>query len=252
MYLFYHPLGKENVDIEGATYSGHGIGKLDYSGNNMPIYAMCDGVIYKTTYSSPPGCTACILSCTVSNLNQNFYIRYLHGNFNEVKDGDTVKRGQLLGYTSDNGSSGSYHLHIDFSYTKQGFEPVFGKIDDTHSTFLVSGESYSLKTSNIDWSKITKWKNQGGYNNNQIGYCWLMMASNPTYISNESDIGGNDSIVNIGKQVIMAHYKNWQENIGLNNKYYNQSAYLKTTINGININSRRDCSGYISGVGYLA
>lgn len=246
MYLFYHPLGKENVNVEANTYSSHGIGKLDFPGNNMPIYAMCDGVIYKTTYSSPSGCTACVLSCSCSNLNSTFYIRYLHGNFDNVKDGQTVKRGQLLGYSSDNGSAGSYHLHLDFSMTKRDFQPVYGKVKDKND-FTVDGETYSLKTSNIDWDKITKWKNQSGYNNNQIGYCWLVMASKPTYISNES-AAGNSSIVEIGKQVIMAHYQNWVNNVGLNNKYYSQSAYLKTTINGIEINSRRDCSGYISGV----
>ena len=37
---FYHPLGKENYKNPPFTYPGHGIGKLDISGANMPLYSM--------------------------------------------------------------------------------------------------------------------------------------------------------------------------------------------------------------------
>ena len=77
--LYYHPLGMDNYDtVTGTTYSNHGLGKLDYSGNNMPIYSMCDGeVAFWGLYTD--GVSCCAISCSENGLNTTFYIRYLHG-----------------------------------------------------------------------------------------------------------------------------------------------------------------------------
>lgn len=57
---------------------------------------------------------------------------------------------------------------------------------------------------------------------------------------------GNE-VVDAAYQVVKAHYNNMMNN-GLYGNYYSQGLYFDTTINGIHINSRRDCSGLIMGI----
>ena len=113
-YKFYFPLNMKPEDAKMNTRGGHGCGKLDIPASHTETYAMCDGKIARVgTYSD--GSTVCALECTQSGLGITFYIRYLHGNYT-VKEGQQVKRGDLLGYTdSIGGGSIGDHLHIDFS-----------------------------------------------------------------------------------------------------------------------------------------
>ena len=53
---FYHPLGKENYKNPPFTYPGHGIGKLDISGANMPLYSMTDGICQENAIWSDGSC----------------------------------------------------------------------------------------------------------------------------------------------------------------------------------------------------
>ena len=53
---FYHPLGKENYKNPPFTYRDHGIGKLDISGANMPLYSMTDGVCQENAIWSDGSC----------------------------------------------------------------------------------------------------------------------------------------------------------------------------------------------------
>ena len=197
---FFHPLGKENYNKEGKSYNSngkpHGVGKLDYSGDNMPLYAMCDGTIsYCGTYRD--GVSCCALECTENGLGITFYIRYLHGIY-EVSQGQTVKKGDLLGYSSNVGSDGA-HLHIDFSLIPNGFQPVQGNLDGTN--FIYNNKSYSL-ISDVDLEQINKWYEQNGAGDGKIGYCWLVMASKLEEVSGGLEVGtGYDERVDITKKI---------------------------------------------------
>ena len=142
--MYYHPLGNDNYTITGTTYSGHGIGKLDFPGNQMPLYAMCDGVVafcgLYTAVGNNPAVSCCAIQCEDNGLGITFYIRYLHGVYN-VSVGDNVVRGQLIGYSSDVGSPGSYHLHLDFSAVPNNFYPIQGIIDFQQKTFLYNNNN---------------------------------------------------------------------------------------------------------------
>ena len=196
---FFHPLGKENHDKEGNSYNSggkpHGVGKLDYSGDNMPLYAMCDGTIaYCGTYNDGTSC--CALECTENGLGITFYIRYIHGIY-DVSQGQTVKKGDLLGHSSNVGSNGA-HLHIDFSLIPNGFQPVQGNLDGTN--FIYNSQSYPL-ISEVDLDKVNKWYEQNGAGDGKIGYCWLVMASKLEEVSGSLEVGtGYDERVDMTKK----------------------------------------------------
>lgn len=172
--LYYHPLGEENYTVQATTYYGHGIGKLDFPVTNQPIYAMCDGTVaFCGTYSD--GVSCCAISCYDNGLNTTFYIRYLHGIYN-VQAGDNVIRGQCIGQSSDVGSEGSYHLHIDFSQSAINFIPVQGDINFTNKTFIYNGISFPL-LEDINYNAVQNWMNINGAGGNLCGFCWLVIAS---------------------------------------------------------------------------
>lgn len=181
--LYYHPLGMDNYDtVTGTTYSNHGLGKLDFGGNNMPIYSMCDGeVAFCGLYTDGTSC--CAISCSENGLNTTFYIRYIHGVY-QVQVGDQVTRGQLIGYTSDIGAEpGQYHLHLDFSTTPNDFIPVEVELNNDR-TFTYSGHIYPIRDS-VDLGQVRQWMLVNGAGGNRCGYCWLVMASAAEIITPE-------------------------------------------------------------------
>lgn len=81
--------------------------------------------------------------------NDGTFADYAHLKLNgsAVKEGDSVKKGQLIGYSGDTGFSSGPHLHfsvfinrIDGSRT---FIPTKFRTLNNEATILVEGNSYS-------------------------------------------------------------------------------------------------------------
>lgn len=210
--LYYHPLGMDNYDtVTGTTYSNHGLGKLDFGGNNMPIYSMCDGeVAFCGLYTDGTSC--CAISCSENGLNTTFYIRYIHGIY-QVQVGDQVTRGQLIGYTSDIGAKpGQYHLHLDFSTTPNSFIPVEVELNNDR-TFTYNGRTYPIRDS-VDLGQVKQWMLANGAGGNKCGYCWLVMASaaeiitpGGLYYDERMDVSKK---INLSERDWLAIYGMWQ------------------------------------------
>lgn len=107
-----------------TTYAGH-------SGNDIPapegskIYSIRDGVVklaeaQRFTYAcpvTPQGPIQNNIEIESVVDGKTYLVRYAHlkdGGFN-VKAGDTVKAGDLIGYTGNTGCSSGPHLHVDIT-----------------------------------------------------------------------------------------------------------------------------------------
>jgi subtilase family serine protease len=92
-------------------YDGHP--GIDYPIlNNTPVYAAADGVAHLP--ASFPGVSNAQNYNSIEIDHQNGYkTYYLHLSQQVVTDGQSVIRGQLIGYSGDVGSPGAYHLHFE-------------------------------------------------------------------------------------------------------------------------------------------
>ena len=146
-----------------------------------PIYSMTDGtVVKKETYSN--GVSALVIQPNNQLLPRTFYIRYLHGIYSK-NEGDVVQKGEQIGTISNKGTN-IYHLHIDFSYVNNDFDPVVGTL--TPNFYIVDGINYNI--SNIVNRNVIKQycKDNGNQpysdeSTSNIGYCWLIFAQEPAY-----------------------------------------------------------------------
>lgn len=240
-----------------SKYPGHNEEIYGLYSTGHPIYAMTDGVIVANTvhdagidwdahHGKPTvGTTVLSQSCPAicNGLGITFYIRYLHGDY-IVNVGDTVRQGQLIGYSHSHGNSTDPHLHVDFVTNDQGggWGYMGGYIDE--SSFVYNDKSYKLNKDLLNMSKLTNWKTQtNGEVGNQVGYCWLVFASKLIY--NTGNVS-TESIEDIISALVSAHYKRY---INGEQSYSNDlNDSLKTVINGHNIISRPDCTGLINGI----
>lgn len=97
---------------------------IDISGTgfNSPIYAIGSGtVVYTYDSCSPTGyygnsCGGSLGNYIVVDHGNNMYAIYAHNASNSVSVGQTVSRGQVIGYMGSSGSSTGTHLHFSISY----------------------------------------------------------------------------------------------------------------------------------------
>lgn len=94
-----HPItGKETMHtgIDFAALEG------------TPVYAIDDGKVTVSQYSSSAG-----NYCTISHIDGTITSTYMHMlSLPEVKVGDSVARGQIIGYVGSTGNSTGNHLHF--------------------------------------------------------------------------------------------------------------------------------------------
>lgn len=91
----------------GKLHAGIDIGKR---GSDVPIVAAADGIVFRSYYSSSYG-NVVFLS---HNLNGKMYTTvYAHMESRKVSEGDTVSKGDLLGYMGNTGQSFGAHLHFE-------------------------------------------------------------------------------------------------------------------------------------------
>ncbi len=102
--------------IQGYTLSspyGYRWGRLhrglDIAGTGLgsPIYASNNGVVYESKYSNAMG------NYVVINHNNGYYTAYEHMSKVNVRVGQTVARGQVIGGMGNTGQSTGTHLHFE-------------------------------------------------------------------------------------------------------------------------------------------
>ena len=222
---YWHPMAPENhVEAYPRTRSGHGIGKIDFWRNDkggLPIHAMCTGKIVRiNTFTDGNYCM--IQECNDSMLGLTFYIRYLHGIWvNTISTGDIVTKGTIIGYTSTNGGMYNDHLHLDFSWSPDIFDPVYGYLKDNNTKIEIANRTYNI--SGIDMHRALNYQltDRGASGPTvPMGYCWLVFAQEPIYISKHDEPTGD--YIEIDK-AIYNNGKGTNDNQQAVNAYYTQT-----------------------------
>lgn len=91
----------------GKLHAGIDIGKR---GSSVPIVAAADGIVFRSYYSSSYG-NVVFLS---HNINGKMYTTvYAHMESRSVSEGQTVSKGDTLGYMGNTGRSYGAHLHFE-------------------------------------------------------------------------------------------------------------------------------------------
>lgn len=91
----------------GKLHAGIDIGKR---GSSVPIVAAADGIVFRSYYSSSYG--NCVFLS--HNINGKMYTTvYAHMESRKVSEGQTVSKGDLLGYMGNTGRSYGAHLHFE-------------------------------------------------------------------------------------------------------------------------------------------
>lgn len=83
-----------------------------------PVYATGDGKVQMAYHSDSYGNVVYI------NHGFNFETRYAHLSRYIVKDGDEIKRGQVIGYVGNTGTSVGAHLHYEVWYNGNPVNPI--------------------------------------------------------------------------------------------------------------------------------
>ena len=94
----------EGIDIPGAR--------------GLPILAACNGRVVYTKFLDNLGNTICV------EHRDNIFTRYAHASQILVKEGDIVKKGQVIGLVGSTGNSTGNHLHFEVRYGDFPLNPL--------------------------------------------------------------------------------------------------------------------------------
>lgn len=105
----FHPIFKVHKDHKGLDFA---------AADGTPVYATGDGKISMAYFSSSYG--------NVIYLDHGFQFetRYAHLSAFAVKEGDVIKRGQLIGYVGNTGNSVAPHLHYEILINGTHVNPI--------------------------------------------------------------------------------------------------------------------------------
>lgn len=136
---------------DGKQYKGSGDYAEDYFCFGKAIISPYDGTIVEVVNSIPDNVIGDVN--TQSNWGNTVIIKHSDDIFTklshlkyhsiEVKEGDTVKQGQLLGKCGSSGRSPYPHLHFQFQPTPYIGSPT---LDYPLGHYLLKGEKYSFET----------------------------------------------------------------------------------------------------------
>ena len=103
---------------------GDGNGEADPQGTDgAPVFAMIDGVASVRPNTWPAG-------NYLSIENESYKVAYAHLSNYAIQDGETVKRGQLIGYVGATGMANGPHLHYEVWQHGQNVNPLdFGALE---------------------------------------------------------------------------------------------------------------------------
>lgn len=93
--------------IFGGSREAHLALDISGTGYGSPIYAATNGVVSESTYRYPDGNYVCI------NHNNGYYTCYAHMQRQAVSSGQTVERGQVIGYVGQSGLATGPHVHFE-------------------------------------------------------------------------------------------------------------------------------------------
>lgn len=111
------PTTSRNVTCGYLCYSGHYA--IDISASTgQSVYAADNGVVVSASYNAAYGMSILI------NHKNGYYTRYAHLNSMNVKAGDIVEAGQLIGGAGNTGNSTGTHLHFEIR-TNTGSQPSY-------------------------------------------------------------------------------------------------------------------------------
>ncbi|MDH5475109.1 MAG: M23 family metallopeptidase, partial [Cyclobacteriaceae bacterium] len=92
---------------------------LDFRADRgTPIYATANGVVQRANYSDSYG------NVVYLNHGYDYKTRYAHLSKFNVKYGQHVKRGDIIGYVGNTGLSGAPHLHYEILYKNSQINPI--------------------------------------------------------------------------------------------------------------------------------
>lgn len=111
----FHPVHKRYILHSGIDYAAS-IG--------TPVYATGHGVVKASMYASGYG--------KVVRISHGYGYESIYAHLNKyiVQKGDSIKRGQLIGYTGNTGTSTGPHLHYEIRKNNRPQNPLFFYIDD--------------------------------------------------------------------------------------------------------------------------
>ncbi|HOP62092.1 MAG TPA: M23 family metallopeptidase [Spirochaetota bacterium] len=88
------------------------------AGRGIPILAACGGRVIYTGYAGNLGHTVTL------EHRGNMYTRYCHASKILVKEGDLVKKGQIIANVGSSGNSTGHHLHFEIRYGDFPLNPL--------------------------------------------------------------------------------------------------------------------------------
>src|SRR5690606_11892109 len=104
-----HPIFGRVIDHKGLDFT---------ASKGSPVYATGDGKVIKAYHSGSYGKVIFV------NHGHGFETRYAHLFSFNAKQGDKVKRGQVIGYVGNTGNSVSSHLHYEVLYKGEHINPI--------------------------------------------------------------------------------------------------------------------------------
>lgn len=120
--------GKPSDTHRPRNHYGLDLVGLETSATNTPVYAISSGWV-KLTDQGDSGLGKCV---RVQMDNQNYYgewILYGHLSKFEVKNGQYVEKGQLIGLMGNTGDSDGWHTHLEWRNKYDKYDPDFSKYD---------------------------------------------------------------------------------------------------------------------------
>jgi len=91
---------------------------LDFTApKGSPVYATGDGIVEYTGYSTYG-------NVVYINHGYNFETRYAHLTNYIVSPGQSIKRGQVVGFVGNTGVSAGFHLHYELLYNRVHINPI--------------------------------------------------------------------------------------------------------------------------------
>jgi len=124
--------------VMGGISSGYGYRTDPFTGKNAfhhgidlaapygaPIYAMQDGVVVKSRNMGGYGLCV-VIDHFYSDIPQipRIQTKYGHNSINFVKEGEYVKRGQVIALIGSSGRSTGPHLHFEVIYQGRSVDPI--------------------------------------------------------------------------------------------------------------------------------
>lgn len=104
-----HPVFKVIKDHNGLDFS---------ASKGTPVYATGDGEVTRAYFSDTYGNVIYI------DHGHGYETRYAHLSKFAAKPGNKVKRGHIIGYVGNTGTSVSYHLHYEVLFNNQHVNPI--------------------------------------------------------------------------------------------------------------------------------